>query len=76
MKNLVQIALWFPSRNVSNSEDVLYDNMLVGERTLGEKMKTYREKQNVPCVPQTIQSGRQPSQSLTSQVLKQIILWL
>ena len=28
-----------PKRNVSTSEDVWYDNMVVGERTLGEKMK-------------------------------------
>ena len=28
-----------PERNVSTSEDVWYDNMVVGERTLGEKMK-------------------------------------
>ena len=29
-----------PKRNVSTCEDVWYDNMVVGERTLGEKMKT------------------------------------
>ena len=28
-----------PKRNVSTSEDVWYDNMVVGERTLGEKTK-------------------------------------
>ena len=28
-----------PKRNASTSEDVWYDNMVVGERTLGEKMK-------------------------------------
>lgn len=28
-----------PKRNVFTSEDVWYDNMVVGERTLGEKMK-------------------------------------
>ena len=28
-----------PKRNVSTSEDVWYDNILLGERTLGEKMK-------------------------------------
>ena len=38
---------------------------------LARKCKTYREKQNSPNVTQTIQSGRQMSQSLTSQVLKQ-----
>ena len=62
-------------RNVSTSEDVWYDNMVVGERTLAEKMKkTYREKQNFPSVTLTIRLGRQLSQSLTSQVLKQGIL--
>jgi len=50
MKNLVQIVLsdlnpfnefsfQRPKRNVSTPEDVCYDNMVVGERTLGEKMK-------------------------------------
>jgi len=50
MKNLVQIVLsdlnplnefsfQHPKRNVSTPEDVCYDNMVVGERTLGEKMK-------------------------------------
>ena len=29
-----------PKRNASISEDVWYDNMVVGERTLGEKMKS------------------------------------
>ena len=29
-----------PKRNASSSEDVWYDNMVVGERTLREKMKT------------------------------------
>ena len=28
-------------RNVSTSEEVWYDNMVVGERTLGEKMKKH-----------------------------------
>ena len=30
-----------PKRNVSTSEDVWYDNMVVGERTLGEKIKKH-----------------------------------
>ena len=64
-----------PKRNASISEDVWYDNMVVGERTLGEKMKSISRKQNFPSVTQTIQSGRQLSQFLTSQVLKQGILW-
>ena len=64
-----------PKRNVSTSEDVWYDNMVVGERTLGEKMKNISREANSPSVTQTIQSGRQLSQSLTSQVLKQGILW-
>ena len=34
-----------------------------------------KDTQNFPSVTQTIQSGRQLSQSLTSQVLKQGILW-
>ena len=65
---LNEFLLQRPKRNVSTSEDVWYDNMVVGERTLGEK---YREKQNFPSVTHTIQSGRQLSQSLRSQVLKQ-----
>ena len=65
-----------PKRNASTSEDVWYDNMVVGERTLCEKMKNIsREAKLSKCCTQTIQSGRQLSQSLTSQVLKQGILW-
>ena len=30
-----------PKRNVSSSENVWYDNMVIGERTLGEKMKKH-----------------------------------
>jgi len=33
-----------PKRNVSASEDVWYDNMVVGEHTLGEKMKNISRK--------------------------------
>ena len=62
-------------RNVFTSEDIWNDNMVGGERTLGEKVKkTSREKQNFPSVTQTIQLGRQLSQSFTSQVFKQGIL--
>ena len=58
-----------PKRNASIPENVWYDNMVVGERTLGEKMK------KILARSKTIQSGRQLSQSLTSQVFKQGILW-
>ena len=33
-----------PRRNVSTSEDVWYDNILLGERTLGEKMKNISQE--------------------------------
>lgn len=39
-----------PKRNVSTSEEAAYDNMVVGERTLSEKVQTYREKQNFPVL--------------------------
>ena len=39
-----------PKRNASTSEDVWYDNMVVGERTLGEKLKNIsREAQLSKC---------------------------
>ena len=36
-----------PKRNVSISENVLYDNMVIGERTLGEKMKNISREGNL-----------------------------
>ena len=48
-----------PNGNASTSEDVWCD-MVVGERTLGEKMKNI-SRENFPSVTQTIQSGRQLS---------------
>ena len=36
-----------PKRNVSISENVWYDNMVIGKRTLGEKMKNISRKGNL-----------------------------
>ena len=36
-----------PKRNVSISENVWYDNMVIGERTLGEKMKNISREGNL-----------------------------
>ena len=36
-----------PRRNVSISENVWYDNMVIGERTLGKKMKNISREGNV-----------------------------
>ena len=38
-KSLERVLFQCPNRNSCTSEDVWYDNMVVGERTLGEKMK-------------------------------------
>jgi len=58
---------------VSTSEDVWYDN--IESLHLARNGRIYCEKQNFPSAAQTIQSGRQLSQFLTSQDLKQGILW-
>ena len=48
-----------PKRNPSTSEYVWSDNMVVGECTLGKKMKIISQAANFPSATQTIQSGRQ-----------------
>ena len=41
-------------RNVSISENVWYDNMVIGEPTLGQKLKNISREANLPSVTQTI----------------------
>ena len=68
-KSLKRVFIQRPKRKVSTSEDVWYDDM--ESVHLARKGRIYCEKQNFPSAAQTIQSGRQLSQFLTSQVLKQ-----
>jgi len=42
-------------RNASTSEFVWYDNMVVREHTLGEKLKNISREENLSGVTQTIQ---------------------
>ena len=64
-KSLKQVFISAPQENRLHfwwqHEDVWYDNMVVGERTLGEKMKNISREANFRSVTQTIQSGRQLS---------------